>query len=368
MNPDMTFPISGIGLKLPQRVSLVTQTINLLKESIQADLWTGQLPGEHELCESLCVSRVTLRKALDELQREGWLRSRQGRRREIALRGRYPATVSRQVVLLTPVALQNLTPFTIYWMDSLREHLNKAGYHLEIRVGQAAFGAQLERSLAQLQVQLRPAGWVIYRSNEQMQQWFSERNLPCVITGSRHANIGLPSVDVDYRAICRHAVGQFLGRKHQQLVFLNPESGLAGDLESEQGFMAAAKNTSVAGVQASVIRHDGTAEGVCKKIDLLLERPTRFTALLVSRPAHVITAVSHLLCRGLRLPKDVALISRDADAFLDNLVPTVARYAAGPVVYARKVSRVVLAVVGGSALSSPDIRIMPQFISGHTLG
>jgi len=364
----MNSPLPDGGPRVPQRMSLVTQAVGILKENISAGLWSGQLPGELELCEHLHVSRVTLRKALDELQREGWVSSSQGRRREIVKRSHRSPTASKRVILLTELPLHLLHPFTIYWMDCLRSHLSEAGYILDIHSGQAAFGANAENSLWQLRKQFHPAGWVLYRSNERMQQWFSQHSLPCVIAGSRHPNIQLPSVDVDYRAACRHAVGQFLARHHQQIVFLNPESGAAGDLESEQGFLEAAKVARHDEVRAIVMRHDGTVQGICNKLDLLLARPQRPTAFLVSRPAFALTSLCHLLRKALNLPRDVALISRDDDSFLASAVPTIARYSSSPTAFARKVSRVVLDMVQGAAWSRADIRIMPSFVAGQTLG
>ena len=366
--PIMIFPLSAGGPKVPQRVSLVTQTVGILKDNIKTGFWSGELPGENELCAHLHVSRVTLRKALHELQREGWVRSSQGKRRKITPRPRRVVAASNRVILLTASPLHLLHPFTIYWMDCLRGDLSEAGFHLEIHAGQTAFGSNPERSLAQMQKQLHPAGWVLYRSNEPMQQWFSKHVLPCVIAGSRHAGVSLPSVDVDYHATCRHAVGQFLARKHKHLAFLNPDSGAAGDLKSEQGFLEAAKTGRGGEVQATVIRHDGTVQGICNKLDLLLKRPNPPTALLVSRPAFVLTAMSHLLRRKLDLPRDLALISRDDDSLLESMVPTVARYASSPTAFARKISRLVLQVASGAALSRDDILVMPSFVAGQTLG
>lgn len=364
----MTFPLPESGPKVPQRVSLVTQAVSILKDNINTGFWSGQLPGEHELCEHLHVSRVTLRKALSELQRESWVNSSRGKRRLILPRPRPSSATTNRVILLTESPLHLLHPFTIYWMDCLRAHLSEVGYQLEIHTGQAAFGANATRSLAQMHKQFHPAGWVLYRSNERMQQWFSAQSLPCVIAGSRHRNVSLPSVDVDYRATCRHAVGQFLARRHTRLVFLNPESGAAGDLESELGFLEAAQAARNEAVQATVVRHDGTVAGICKKLDFLLARPQRPTAFLVSRPAYVLTTLSHLLRKKLALPQDLAVVSRDDDSFLESIVPTVARYSSSPTIFARKISRMVLEIVRGAALERADTRIMPTFVAGQTLG
>ena len=364
----MTAYLPTVGPKLPQKNSLVTQTLAALKEGISAGFWSGQLPGEHELCGHLHVSRVTVRKALAELEREGWLCSAQGKRRRILAPTRHVSAANLRVILLTEMPLHRLHPFTIYWMDCLREQLNEAGYQLETHVGPAAFGSKSAQTLEQLQKQFRPAGWVLFRSNERIQQWFSHQAMPCVIAGSRYPTVRLPSVDLDYRAACRHAVGQFLKRQHRHLVFLNPASGGAGDLESEQGFLEAAKAQGTAEVHAVVVRHDGTVPGICKQLDLLLKQPGRPTAFLVSRPAFLLTTMSHLLRKHVRLPDDMALISRDDDSMLESMVPTVARYATDPTVFARKISRMVLEIVQGAPLSHADARIMPSFVPGQTLG
>lgn len=353
---------------LPQRASLVAQTATILRGALETGQWGRWLPGEHELCTQLHVSRVTLRRALDQLRREGRLRSSQGRRREILhVEGRGRAVASTRVVLLTPSPLHTLHPFAIYWIDCLRGHLAEAGYHLEIHTSRAAFGSHLSHTLQAMSSESQPAGWVLYRSTEQMQRWFSEHGFPCLITGSRHAGVDLPSVDIDYRATCRHAAGQFLARGHRQLVLLNPESGAAGDLESEQGFQEAISQKGPA-VSGAVVRHDGTISGICNRLDQLLKRPLPPTAFLVSRPTHVLTVVSYLMHRGLRFSKDVALISRDDDSFLEAMMPTIARYSSSPTVFASKVSKVVLDLVRHAASPPADLRIMPHFLAGQTLG
>lgn len=364
----MLSSVSSGTPKLPQRVSLSAQTAAVIKEGIEKGIWAGRLPGEHDLCARLQVSRVTLRRALNELQREGWLKASQGRAREILSARRTRKAPSNRVLLLSPVPVHQASPFSIFWMDCLRENLAESGYHLEIHAGQGAYGAHLHRTLEDLEHHLRPAGWVVYRSNIAIQQWFSERSLPCVITGSRHPDIKLPSVDLDYRAICRHAGGQFLARGHHQLALLNPESGTAGELQSEEGFLEAVNRTTQTGAQATVVRHDGTVEGICRKVDLLLERANRPTAFLVARPYYLVTVLGHLIQRGLRLPRDAALIGRDDDTYMAYLVPSVARYSSNPTAFARKVSNTVLNMVRGTPVGPQDLRLMPRFVPGQTLG
>jgi LacI family transcriptional regulator len=100
----------------------------------------------------------------------------------------------------------------------------------------------------------------------------------------------------------------------------------------------------------------------------LLRKPERPTALLVSRPAHVLTVMGHLMRRGIKLPQDMVLISRDDDSFIEHVVPSVARYSSNPSAFAEKLSKLVLGIAAGGVLAAADHRIMPHFLRGETFG
>jgi DNA-binding LacI/PurR family transcriptional regulator len=92
------------------------------------------------------------------------------------------------------------------------------------------------------------------------------------------------------------------------------------------------------------------------------------TGLLIAKPAHVVTAISHLLRRGVRLPQDISVISRDDDPLLEHLVPVVSRYHTDPVAFARKISRLVVDLVREGARARHESRLMPVLVRGETLG
>ena len=353
---------------LPQRVSLVAQTVALLKDEIKAGRWARQMPGEHELCALLHVGRVTVRSALSQLQGEGWVRTSQGRRCEIISRRRARvSTASDRVVLLSPVPLQNLRPFTVFWIDGLREHLAEEGYHLEIHDSQSYYTGRPENALESLALRLYAAGWVISQSTVRMQQWFAQRAVPCVITGSRHANVALPSVDRDYRAISRHAAGALLSRGHRRLALISLGLGLAGDLETEQGFQEGVQSSPASDAACYISRPDDNVRGICGKVEALLrhQRPTGF---LVSRPNNFLTVMTYLTACGIQIPTKAALISRDNDSFLESVVPSVARYKLNPSLFARTISNLVVGMVRSGVVDKKEHRIMPEFVSDQTLG
>ena len=81
--------------RLPQKSSLVAQTAAILKDRIESGEWHQWLPGEHELCAQFHVARMTVRRALDQLQHAGLVRVTQGKRREILTQSRRSASAIR---------------------------------------------------------------------------------------------------------------------------------------------------------------------------------------------------------------------------------------------------------------------------------
>lgn len=354
---------------LPKRSSLVAQTIVILRDAIRAGVWKDVLPGEHELCERFQVSRVTIRAALDQLQQEGWVVGGQGRRRKIAAGRISPKgqPASDCVVLLSPVALQNLAANTLFWVDALRDQLATAGYRLEFQASHACYSQHPEHALEALAQKHRAAGWVLYLSTAPLQRWFSDRGLPCVVSGSLHPGVKLTSVDTDYVATCQHAVGQFAAKGHRRVALLIPRSGQSGDLDSQRGFTEAGAKQLPHPVETSIAPHDGTVQGICRALDILARGKHPVTGLLVAKPAHVVTAFSHLLRSGVKIPQATSLISRDDDPLLENLVPAVARYHVDAQLFARKISRLVVDLVRSGASRRHDVRLVPAFFRGETL-
>lgn len=355
---------------VPHRPSLAEQTAITLRDALQQGLWRERMPGERELSRQLNVSRPTLRLALEQLRREGWLKNAPGRTRVIVRRAPAKGVQRSQVVgLLTPLPLQEVFPFALCWMDKLRELLAAAGLQLEIHSGRRWYSRRPEKDLAALTHQMPAAAWVLFVTSERMQRWFAASELPGVLSGSPHAGIELSSVDFDYRAVCRHAVGQLLQRGHRRIALFLQASGAAGDDDSEAGFLEAFQRApAAAGSMPIIARHDGTPEDIRHRLGTLLARNPAPTAFVVGRSMPALMVASELMRRGVKIPKDAAVIARDSDHFLEYFSPALARYRADPDVYARRLARLVTQLARGALQTPRQIRIMPEFLRGESLG
>jgi DNA-binding LacI/PurR family transcriptional regulator len=172
---------------------------------------------------------------------------------------------------------------------------------------------------------------------------------------------------MDHDAMCPHAVNQLISRGHKRLTLITPKPVTAGDIRTEIAFVEAAAQKRTSGIHGDVMRHDGTVAAVCARVDNLMSRSQPPTALLVSRGAHFLTVMTHLLSSGARIPHDVALIACEDECYLEAITPTVARYSKNPKAFVANASRLVMNMIRGTGRIE-ECKIMPRFIRGQTLG
>ena len=214
---------------IPQRLSLVRQTADILRAEIHKGTWKEWLPGERELTSSLQVSRNTVRAALKELAAVDLIEACHGAGYRILSSPHPRPRTSHSVGLLAPASLQTLRPHQAVWIDHLRAALIEKGLHLHLHQSGETSRAQSPSTLQKLIGQRAYACWVLALCPKRIQRWFAQNNVPAVVAGSTLSEIDLPFVDLDHRSLCRHAAGLLLSFGHRRIAFLTRAPLYAGD-------------------------------------------------------------------------------------------------------------------------------------------
>lgn len=355
---------------IPKRTSLSSQVAGSIRKGISEGSWSQYLPSERRLCELFQVSRPTIRTALQLLAKDELISIRQGRRNQIMTRGRRKAatTESRLVVIVTHEPVSFISVASYHSISEMRAHLAEHGFVTEIFVCQARGAVAQRRKLVEFLSQNRVFCCVLLSVSQEVQRWFAAQSIPALVLGSCHPAVRLPSLDVDQRSICRHAAGIFLSKGHRQMALIVPDSAVAGDLASEEGFLEAiAQHDQSDRAQATILRHSGTAQNISTKLDALFNSPRAPTALLVAKPAHVFIVIIYLLKRGLSVPDTVSLISRDRDNLFSNVLPPIAHYTLEGDTFNNRLTRLMLQMVDQGYLPDGPNLMFPRFVDGGTV-
>ncbi len=355
--------------RVPKRVSLISETASVLRDGINRGVWIESLPGERYLADQLQVSRPTLRAALLLLQKDGMVRTAHGRRRLIFPVENPTGSPQRQVVGLinrSPVAQIPQSVFQLI-MD-LRHYLHRVGLESELYIAPYQSPAVNKRKLEDFIKEKSISCCVLMHAPEEEQEWFYDRGIPTLILGSTYPSTELPSLDVDYYSVCRHAAGVFLRRGHRRLVFVRPDDRIAGDHASVEGFMDGIAQSPHTDAHGTVLRHRNLPADLERQLGLLLssEEPGP-TGIFTSNALETLITIMYLQRRGILIPKDISIIARDRDLFFDYLQPTITHYAYNTSIVCRRLTRLIRQLVERGSVSTRKSLIYPELIDGRSL-
>jgi DNA-binding LacI/PurR family transcriptional regulator len=347
--------------------SISQQVAAALREEIKKHTWTNTLPSERQLAGLFQVSRKSLRRALAELRNEGLVTTANNRASIIAAR-RFGHRKNDRIALLLPGPLEQARPYTVLWVNRLMTLVQNRGLSLDIFHGTKYYGETASRSLVRLTATYPSRCWILARSNRSLQDWFVASGLPTLVCGSTFAGTCLASADIDHRALCRHAAAVFHRHGHRRLAIFLDFATHAGDAESEHGFSEGV--ASFGGTIAAVYRKAGarlTANDTIRQVKTLLAMPSIPTGWLLSSTSAYLTAHSYLGSIGLRVPRDISLICRDDDSYMNFIHPSPVRYVTSPGRFSALLNRAIKRIERGDN-SAFALRIMPDLAAGGSVG
>jgi LacI family transcriptional regulator len=354
-----------------KRTSVVAQVADAIRNEILVGAWKEWVPSERRLSETLHVSRNTCRSALSMLYREMLIEPVRGR----GIRVKHTAIPrvpqlevhTRSVGVIIPEGIGRLRPSIAWMLEELQAELFDLGVRLNLHHSSAYYRANPQHAIENL-IQKNPHDcWILVLSHRPLQKLFMDKGLPCVVSGSLYPDIRLPSVDYDYRAICRHAVGKLLSLGHRRIIFMNRRVRGAGDLESEAGFLEGSVDSRHTDVDARVVYHGDDRASVLNLTNGLFASASPPTALIVANSYCYLSVVSALARLNLQVPSDVSVIARDDDPFFEYVAPDPARYTINVSGVARRLMSIVRSLLEGRSAKFEPMRVVPRFFPGGSV-
>ncbi len=354
----------------PPYQSRAMQIATHLKARIAAGEWQERLPGERILARELGVGRMTLREALDELQEEGVLSKHGPAGTRLCQSAPAPRPHAKKVGMLLGGPLDTLHNNASLMVDELRRIFYGKNIALHLHDARSSSKRGIFPYFRHLIDTVPYDGWVVCGGTREMQAWCAGLRLPLVLASARFAGVELPSVEIHFRAVCRHAVGEMVRRGHRRLALIlprTPANSGPGDIESRLGFQEAIETFADTGVSGRLELFSGSKASLCKLADTLLARPQCPSAWLVPTPFFLPVMV-HLLARGVRIPGEISLVCRDAETYHQSLQPEPSRYVTDMRIKARQISTLMQRLLAHPHGVREDRLVMPEFVTGETLG
>lgn len=352
---------------IPERRSLIDQTLEAIRSRIEAGVWEERLPGERYFCELLQVSRPTVRSALEILEREGMISVVQGTNRVLNRAAAFKdnAVTDRHVVVLSPDSRSRMHPSALYQVDKMHTHLEKVGLGLSVESPAWLRYQNPEPYLEKYVAKSSASCWALFSVTEKVQRWFSKKGIPALVSGSCYEEVALPSVDFDYASVTHHAVSTLLGKGCKAVTLFVPGQLRPGDVTTLEAFKKATLHQPE--VQSAVIRIAQEQKAFEQQLDVIMNGATGKQGLFVFNALRTLHMVTYLLKKGCRIGSDFAVISRDDDFYLEYLVPAPARYRLLKDAFANRFCKKLLQLAQTGNVGTRNTLIIPEFYAGETL-
>ncbi|MFC5647592.1 GntR family transcriptional regulator [Paenibacillus solisilvae] len=320
--------------KSVKRVPLYKQIEQYLLDQIRLNNWqpNHKLPSETELAEKFNVSRLTIKKAMQNLMEEGLLYRIQGKGtflssnlsgEPIAYSMDYSDSDKQSVAFITPLAK---TIRSLHLINGIEEELSKRGYHM---IFCKTFNSkQLEKQMIQEVIRKGVSGIIIYpvegeTYNEKILE-LTINQFPLVIVDRYLQGLDTNYVCADNVQGAYDATNHLIERGHTKIGIISTHSqGTSSIKDRLTGYEKALAEHNIPIEhrlrilhfhvdQVNQIIYNGIiSEYIKEELRLFLRQNPDMTAVFAVNSAIGLSVMETAIEIGLRIPEDLSVIFFD---------------------------------------------------------
>jgi DNA-binding LacI/PurR family transcriptional regulator len=298
----------------------------LLEEISSGRLKFGdKLPAEKELCNIFGVSRITSKKALELLAKDGLISRLPGKGSFV---GKGESGRNAVVAKITPASrtigliISDFSDaFGTRLLCAIEETCTALGYHLVLKRSQDSVEAE-ERALRHLTTE-NAAGILMlpvhgeYYNAEILKQIVSKR--PLVFVDRKMKGLPVPSVSTDNVACAQGGVEYLLQLGHRNIAFYSgPIEHISTVEDRWRGFVKAFNDSGIIMEPAFCCTNIALGSDIETLIAHLSSHP-EITAAFVTEFSRALMVMRAVKALGRRIPEDFSLITVDAPTYMCDI-------------------------------------------------
>jgi len=283
-------------------------------ETLRNRVLSGTLPpgrkigSQHELAAEFNVAPATIQKAINELEREGFIWCEQGRGRYVADFKQHQRTWTIGVILadlrhlVHPVASQRLT--------GIKDVIGAAGYHLTT-FAMNGDAKDADRWMEGLDTTRIDGAIIIAQEPGRQTIPHLAHDVPSVWMDAPFGGERLASVNLDYMGGGFAAARHLLDLGHRRIVFLCPSlDAYRISRAQHEGIRLAVEQTGTSGARVTCFETVSySAEEAQRVVSGMLRHDARPTALICASDEMARGAWQACAEAGVAIPRDLSLIA-----------------------------------------------------------
>ncbi|MFC4991273.1 substrate-binding domain-containing protein [Rubritalea tangerina] len=355
-----------------QRLSVLAQTIELIRDGILSGRWKDALPQERLLCEQLNVSRSTLRRALPKIQSLGLIEDGQrGVRRKIILpNGSQHVPHSEKsdkarIIWLTRDEIDTLPNIIKTLYIELQKRLEQQSCELRILTIPHKPFNEPEKYLAEWLGEQSASAWILHSMPDKVQVWFSNKQVPAFIFGNKAPNIELGAINIDNGPAITHAVHSLRKLKHSHLGLLRSSEDLVGENNSEKSFLDALEANETPYI-LNASSHNDELHTLFSRVYSKAKKASP-TALICTLPHFALFAMTWLAKHKIDVPQHVSIVLLRPAETSDYIYPPISHYKVSEHTIVPAALPALMDLVHTQVSPQREISLVPEFYHGQTI-